>query len=87
MILLILGLIIFFVGQALHRGDVNLKRFSSPVRIVGFILIDVLEPGVFTGEFLRSLGVVKNLGIAQQRLGFGVAALQVFDVRTEVHEI
>ena len=31
MILLILGLIIFFVGQALNRGDINLKKFSGPV--------------------------------------------------------
>ena len=37
------------------------------------------------GEFLRALGIVENLGVAQQRLGFGVAALQVFDVRTQIH--
>ena len=39
MILLILGLIVFFVGLGLRRGDDKLKHFSNPVRVVGFILI------------------------------------------------
>ena len=39
MLLLILGLIVFFVGMGMHRGDDKLKHFSNPVRIIGFVLI------------------------------------------------
>jgi len=67
MILLILGLIIFFVGQALHRGDVNVKRFSGPVRIVGFImmLLGVLTACVIQIE-AGQVGVQKLFGKVQK---------------------
>jgi regulator of protease activity HflC (stomatin/prohibitin superfamily) len=69
MVLLILGLIIFFVGQALHRGDVNLKRFSSPVRIVGFILMLL---GVMTACVVQieagQAGVQKLFGKVQKEV-------------------
>ena len=67
MILLILGLIIFFIGQALHRGDVNIKRFSGPVRVVGFI---VMLLGVMTACVIQieagQVGVQKLFGKVQK---------------------
>jgi regulator of protease activity HflC (stomatin/prohibitin superfamily) len=39
MILLILGLIVFFVGLGLRRSDDKTKHFGNPVRVVGLILI------------------------------------------------
>jgi regulator of protease activity HflC (stomatin/prohibitin superfamily) len=66
MILLVLGIIIFFVGLALHRGDDNLKRFSGPVRIVGFIVILL---GVSTACIIQieagQVGVKKLFGKVQ----------------------
>jgi regulator of protease activity HflC (stomatin/prohibitin superfamily) len=66
MILLILGLIIFFVGLGLHRGDDNLKRFSNPVRIVGFIVVLL---GVMTACVIQieagQVGVKKLFGKVQ----------------------
>ena len=66
MILLILGLIVFFVGLGLHRGDDNLKRFSNPVRIVGFIIILL---GVMTACVIQieagQVGVKKLFGKVQ----------------------
>lgn len=66
MVLLILGLIIFFVGLALHRGDDNLKRFSNPVRIVGVIVVLL---GVMTACIIQieagQVGVKKLFGKVQ----------------------
>jgi len=66
MILLILGLIIFFVGQALHRGDINIKKFSGPVRIVGLVVIVL---GVLTACVIQieagQVGVQKLFGKVQ----------------------
>jgi regulator of protease activity HflC (stomatin/prohibitin superfamily) len=66
MILLILGLVVFFVGLGLHRGDDNLKRFSNPVRIVGFIIILL---GVMTACVIQieagQVGVKKLFGKVQ----------------------
>ena len=66
MILLILGLIIFFVGQALHRGDINIKKFSGPVRIVGLVVIVL---GVLTACVIQieagQTGVQKLFGKVQ----------------------
>jgi regulator of protease activity HflC (stomatin/prohibitin superfamily) len=66
MVLLILGLIIFFIGLGLHRGDENLKRFSNPVRIVGFIVILL---GVMTACIIQieagQVGVKKLFGKVQ----------------------
>jgi regulator of protease activity HflC (stomatin/prohibitin superfamily) len=66
MILLVLGIIIFFVGLALHRGDDNLKRFSGPVRIVGFIVILL---GIATACIIQieagQVGVKKLFGKVQ----------------------
>jgi regulator of protease activity HflC (stomatin/prohibitin superfamily) len=67
MILLILGLVIFFIGQALHRGDENIKRFSGPVRIVGFI---VMLLGIMTACVIQieagQVGVQKLFGKVQK---------------------
>jgi len=67
MILLILGLIIFFIGQALHRGDENIKRFSGPVRIVGSIVILL---GIMTACVIQieagQVGVQKLFGKVQK---------------------
>ncbi len=74
MILLILGLIIFFVGQALRRGDVNLKRFGGPVSIMGAILMLL---GVLTACVIQieagQAGVQKLFGKVQKEvLGSGL---------------
>jgi len=67
MILLILGLIIFFIGQALHRGDANIQRFSGPVRVVGFI---VMALGILTACVIQieagQVGVQKLFGKVQK---------------------
>ena len=67
MVLLILGLIIFFVGQALNRGDINLKKFSGPVRVVGFI---VMVLGILTACVIQieagQVGVQKLFGKVQK---------------------
>jgi regulator of protease activity HflC (stomatin/prohibitin superfamily) len=66
MILLILGILLFFVGISLHRGDDNLKRFGKPVRIVGLI---VLLLGVLTACMVQieagQVGVQKLFGKVQ----------------------
>jgi hypothetical protein len=41
----------------------------------------LLEPGVFAGQFLRALRVVESLGIAQRGLDLGKALAEFFDVR------
>ncbi|MEO5684014.1 MAG: prohibitin family protein [Chitinophagaceae bacterium] len=74
MILLILGAVIFFIGQALHRGDVNLKRFAGPVRIVGLI---VMLLGIMTACVIQieagQVGVKKLFGKVQDDvLGSGL---------------
>jgi len=74
MILLIFGLIIFFVGQALLRGDVNLKRFSGPVRIVGLV---VMLLGILTSCIIQieagQAGAQKLFGkIQKDVLGSGL---------------
>jgi regulator of protease activity HflC (stomatin/prohibitin superfamily) len=74
MILLILGLIIFFVGMSLHRGDVNLKRFATPVRIIGLV---VILSGILTACIVEvdagQVGVKKLFGkIQDDVLGSGL---------------
>ena len=74
MIFLILGLIIFFIGLGLHRGDENLKRFSGPARVVGFIvmLIGVLIACVIEID-AGQVGVQKLFGKVQSDvLGSGL---------------
>ena len=39
MVLLIIGLIVFFIGLGMRRGDDKLKPFSNTVRIIGGIMI------------------------------------------------
>lgn len=74
MVFLILGLIIFFVGMALRRGDDNLKRFSNPVRLVGLI---VMLAGILTACVIQidagEAGVQKLFGKVQPTvLGSGL---------------
>ncbi|GAC1451833.1 MAG: prohibitin family protein [Chitinophagaceae bacterium] len=74
MVFLILGIIIFFIGLALHRGDDNLKRFSNPVRIVGLVVIII---GVLTACIIQidagQVGVQKLFGKVQTSvLGSGL---------------
>jgi regulator of protease activity HflC (stomatin/prohibitin superfamily) len=69
MILLILGLIVFFVGLGLRRGDDKLKHFSNPVRVVGFILILL---GISTACVVQieagQVGVQKLFGKVQKEV-------------------
>ena len=66
MVLLILGIIIIIAGIALHRGDENLRRFSNPVRIIGFIVVLL---GVLTACIIQidvgQVGVKKLFGKVQ----------------------
>ena len=45
----------------------------------------LLEPGVFTGQFLGALRVVKGLGLAQCGFNLRKAFAESFNVRTQVH--
>jgi len=74
MVFLILGLIIFFVGLALRRGDDNVKRFSNPVRLVGLV---VMLAGILTACVVQidagEVGVQKLFGKVQSTvLGSGL---------------
>ncbi len=74
MIFLILGLIIFFIGLTLRRGDDNLKRFGNPLRLIGvvFILIGVLTACVIQID-AGQVGVQKLFGKVQNDvLGSGL---------------
>jgi regulator of protease activity HflC (stomatin/prohibitin superfamily) len=66
MVFLILGLIIFFIGLALKRGDENLKRFANPLRVVGIVVILI---GVLTACIIQidagQVGVQKLFGKVQ----------------------
>ena len=74
MILIILGLVVFFVGLSLNRADVLVKRYASPVRIIGLLLIVL---GVFTSCIIQvdagHVGVKKLFGKVQDDvLGSGL---------------
>ncbi|HTL08305.1 MAG TPA: prohibitin family protein [Chitinophagaceae bacterium] len=74
MVLLILGLIIFFIGQAFSRADINMKKFSGPLRVVGLI---VMLLGVMTACVIQieagQVGVQKLFGKVQKEvLGSGL---------------
>ncbi len=74
MLFLILGLIIFFAGLSLNRGDDNMRRFSQPVRIAGVIamLIGVLTACVIQID-AGQVGVQKLFGKIQTNvLGSGL---------------
>ena len=69
MVLLILGLIVFFVGLSLHRGDDKMKRFSGPVRVVGLVLLAL---GISTACIVQieagQVGVQKLFGKVQDNV-------------------
>ena len=74
MVLLILGLIVFFVGLSLNRGDAVVKRFANPVRLTGLFLIAL---GVFIACIIQvdagHVGVKKLFGkIQDDVLGSGL---------------
>jgi len=74
MILILLGLVAFFVGMSLNRADVLVKRYASPVRIIGLLLIVL---GVLTSCIVQvdagQVGVQKLFGKVQNNvLGSGL---------------
>jgi regulator of protease activity HflC (stomatin/prohibitin superfamily) len=74
MILILLGLVAFFVGMSLNRADVLVKRYAGPVRIIGLLLIVL---GVFTSCIVQvdagQVGVQKLFGKVQTNvLGSGL---------------
>ena len=74
MFFLILGVIIFFVGLALRRGDENLKRFGNPLRLVGLV---IMLAGILTACVIQvdagEVGVQKLFGKIQPAvLGSGL---------------
>ena len=66
MVLIILGFVIFIVGISFSRGNIELKRFGNPARIVGIIIILV---GVLTSCVIQidagDVGVKKLFGKVQ----------------------
>ncbi len=66
MILLILGLIVFFAGLGLLRSDEKLRRFGNPLRVVGLIIILL---GITTACVIQieagQIGVKKLFGKVQ----------------------
>jgi regulator of protease activity HflC (stomatin/prohibitin superfamily) len=67
MALIIIGAIIFFIGLAIARSnEINIRRFASPVRIIGgiFILIGILISCIIQIE-AGEIGVKKLFGKVQ----------------------
>lgn len=66
MVLIILGFVVFIVGISFSRGNIELKRFGNPARIVGIIIILV---GVLTSCVIQidagEVGVKKLFGKVQ----------------------
>ncbi|MEP6847120.1 MAG: prohibitin family protein, partial [Panacibacter sp.] len=66
MILIILGFIIFIAGLSVSRGNDQFKRYGSPIRIVGFIVILL---GIVTSSMIQidvgQVGVKKLFGKVQ----------------------
>jgi regulator of protease activity HflC (stomatin/prohibitin superfamily) len=74
MALIILGFIIFIIGLAVARNNENFKRFASPVRIIGLIvmLIGILTSCIIQIEAGQT-GVKKLFGKVQNDvLGSGL---------------
>jgi regulator of protease activity HflC (stomatin/prohibitin superfamily) len=74
MLLLILGLIVFFIGLSLARADDIIKRYAGTVRIIGLLLMVL---GVFTSCIIQvdagQVGVKKLFGKVQDDvLGSGL---------------
>jgi regulator of protease activity HflC (stomatin/prohibitin superfamily) len=67
MVLIIIGAIIFIIGLSIARSnEINIRRFASPVRIVGgiFILIGILISSIIQIE-AGEIGVKKLFGKVQ----------------------
>ena len=66
MLIIILGLIVFFISISFNRGNENMKRFGNPLRIIGFIIILI---GVVTSCIIQidagDVGVKKLFGKVQ----------------------
>jgi len=74
MLFIILGLILFIVGLVMSRGNDNGKRFGSPLRVVGLLVILL---GIFTACIIQidagQVGVKKLFGQVQNDvLGSGL---------------
>ena len=91
MILIILGFVVFIAGISLSRGNIELKRFGNPARIVGILIILV---GVLTACVIQidagQVGVKKFFGKVQTDvLGSGLHFInplmdvQSLDVKTQ----
>lgn len=91
MILIILGFVVFIAGISLSRGNIELKRFGNPARIVGILIILV---GVLTACVIQidagQVGVKKLFGKVQSDvLGSGLHFInplmdvQSLDVKTQ----
>lgn len=92
MVLIILGFIIFIIGLAFARSNENnIRRFSSPIRIVGavFILIGILISSIIQIE-AGHVGVKKLFGsVYTDVLGSGLHFInplldvEKMDIRTQ----
>ena len=69
MFLIILGFIIFLIGQAFTKRDVNLQRLATPTRLAGLLVIGV---GVLTSCVVQidagEIGVKKLFGKVQNEV-------------------
>jgi regulator of protease activity HflC (stomatin/prohibitin superfamily) len=74
MALIIIGFIIFIIGLAVARSNVNFTQFASPIRIIGliFILIGILTSCIVQIE-AGEIGIKKLFGKVQNDvLGSGL---------------
>ena len=91
MFLIIVGFIVFLIGQAFAKRDVNLQRLSNPARLAGVLIAAI---GVLTSCVVQvgagEVGVKKLFGrvqndVLQSGLHFVNPMLEIekMDVRTE----
>ncbi len=74
MALIIIGVIVFIIGLVIARSNEEIKRFGTPIRVVGFLLILI---GVLMASVIQidagNIGVKKLFGKVQKDvLGSGL---------------
>lgn len=91
MVLIVLGTIILIVGGILTRSDINVRRFATPIRITGIIVILI---GLLISSMIQidagEVGVKKLFGKVQKSvLGSGLHVInplyevQKLDIKTQ----
>lgn len=70
----------FRVGLRGEEGAVGVE-FGKGIEVSRPLVLEVFEPGMFARQFLGTLGVGEDLGIAQGALDLGKALVKLRDVR------